>query len=126
WIVSPASVEIAAVVGFSTPDDHFAAGPHCRVKYSGSGRLSDAGGRPTIVSWILPPAGVKSASGITSAPDDHFAAGPYCCMKVSGSGGVVGAGGCPTIGAGIVSAAGVQKGGVISAPDDHLAAGPYC
>ena len=43
----------------SAPDDHFAAGPDCRVSYSGSGRVGGAGGRPTIGAGIVSPAGVQ-------------------------------------------------------------------
>ena len=37
--------------GASAPDDHFAAGPHCRVTASASGRVSGAGGCPTVRCW---------------------------------------------------------------------------
>ena len=43
----------------SAPDDHFAAGPHCRVKASGSGCVGGARGRPTIGAGIVPAAGVQ-------------------------------------------------------------------
>ena len=41
------------------PDHHFAAGPHCRVPVSGSGRVGGAGGRPTVGGGIVSPAGVQ-------------------------------------------------------------------
>ena len=91
----------------SAPDDHFAAGPDCRVTISASGRVGGAGGCPTIRAGIVSPAGVQTAAAVKSAPDDHFAAGPHCRVTDSGSGRVGGAGGCPTIRAGIVSPAGV-------------------
>ena len=72
----------------SAPDDHFTAGPHCRVNVSGSGRVGGAGGCPTVGAGIVSPAGVQKAAAIISAPDDHFAAGPDCRVHVSGSGGV--------------------------------------
>ena len=95
----------------SAPDDHFAAGPHCRVSESGSGRVGRAGGCPTVGAGIVSARRCsKTAEGaVTSAPDDHFTAGPDCRVTDSGSGRVGGAGGRPTIGAGIVSAAGVRK-----------------
>ena len=93
----------------STPDDHFAAGPDCRVSVSAGGRVGGAGGCPTIRAGIVSPAGVQKIVAIISAPDDHFTAGPDCRVSSSASGRVGGAGGRPTIGAGIVSAAGVQR-----------------
>jgi hypothetical protein len=49
-IVSPAAVAITdAAVTKATPDDHFAAGPHCRVPVSGSGRAGGAGSCPRVV-----------------------------------------------------------------------------
>ena len=95
--VSPASVQDRLPVK-SAPDDHFVAGPDCRVIDSGSGRVGGAGGCPTIGARIVSPASVQIAAGIVnSAPDDHFAAGPHCRVNVSGSGRVGGAGGCPTV-----------------------------
>jgi hypothetical protein len=93
-IVSPAGVQIAAII--SAPDDHFAAGPHCRVLVSGSGRAGGAGSCPTVGAGIVSPAGVQIAA-IKSAPNDHFAAGPHCRVKISGSGRAGGAGGCPRV-----------------------------
>ena len=93
----------------STPDDHFTAGPHCRVTESGSGRVGRAGGCPTIRAGIVSPAGVQERQlRSSSTPDDHFTAGPHCRVIGSGRGRVGRAGGCPTIRAGIVSPAGVQ------------------
>ena len=43
----------------SAPDDHFAAGPDCRVKLSGIGRVGGAGGCPTIGAGIVSAAGVQ-------------------------------------------------------------------
>ena len=45
----------------SAPDDHFAAGPHCRVTVSASGRVGGAGGCPTVRAGIVPPAGVRKS-----------------------------------------------------------------
>ena len=93
----------------SAPDDHFAAGPHRRVRVAGGGRVGGAGGCPTVGAGIVSPASVQDSRCRYSAPDDHFAAGPDCRVIVAGSGRVGGAGGCPTVRAGIVSAAGVQE-----------------
>ena len=93
---------------------------HCRSRLpcddSGGGRVSSAGGCPTVCAGIVSAAGVQIAADIISAPDDHFAAGPDCRVNESGSGRVGGAGGCPTIGAGIISAAGVEIVPMISPP----------
>ena len=49
----------------SAPDDHFAAGPHCRVTVSARGRVGGAGGCPTVGAGIISPAGVQMAAAIT-------------------------------------------------------------
>src|SRR6188472_2765840 len=79
WLfaVSPASVKIDAVI-ISAPDDHFIAGPHCRVKVSVDRRVGDTGGCPTVGARIVSPASIKNADVTKSAPNDHFAAGPNC------------------------------------------------
>jgi hypothetical protein len=89
-IVSP-----AGGVGSSTPDDHFIAGPHCRVPSSASGRVGRAGVRPTIGGRIVSLAGVHVQSAISSTPDDHLTAGPHCRVRVPINGRMVG--GCPGI-----------------------------
>ena len=48
---------LAAII--SAPDDHFTAGPDCRVIGSGSGRIGGAGGCPTVRARIVSPAGVQ-------------------------------------------------------------------
>ena len=57
-IVSPAGVETAVII-ISAPDDHFTAGPDCRVILSGSGCVGGAGGCPTVGARIISPAGVQ-------------------------------------------------------------------
>ena len=93
---------------FSAPDDHLAAGPDCSEIESAIGRVSGAGGCPTISAGIISAAGVESVSIDASAPDDHFAVGPHRGVEASTGGRAGCAGGCPTIGAGIISAAGVK------------------
>ena len=60
--VSPAGVQDHAAI-ISTPDDHFTArvSPHCGVIGSELGRVSPAGGRPSVRAGIVSPAGVKNA-----------------------------------------------------------------
>ena len=58
-IVSPAGVQ-SRLVPSSAPDDHFTAGPHCRVIESGVGCVGGAGSCPTIRAGIVSPAGVKA------------------------------------------------------------------
>ena len=72
----------------SAPDDHFTAGPDCRVPASGRGRIGGAGGRPTIGAGIVSPAGVQCACHCT-APDDHFTAGPDCRVRSRAAGALV-------------------------------------
>ena len=57
-IVSAAAVEAVRRCYPSTPNDHFTAGPDCRVKVPGRGRVGYAGGCPTIRAGIVSPAGV--------------------------------------------------------------------
>ena len=57
-IVSPAGVSNRS---YSTPDDHFTAGPDCCVKVSASRRVRDAGGCPTIRAGIVSPASVRNS-----------------------------------------------------------------
>jgi hypothetical protein len=107
-IVSPAGIQTAGTDNAnSAPNDHFAAGPHCRVIGSASGRISCADGCPTIRAGIVPPASGRIGVEV-STPDDHFAAGPNCRVIGSARGCINGARGCPTVRAGIVSAAGIQ------------------
>ena len=40
-------------IGVAAPDDHFTAGPHCRVKVSAGGRAGGAGGGPTICDGVV-------------------------------------------------------------------------
>ena len=128
-IIPAASIiSAASAVVHSAPNDHFAAGPDCRVKGSCRGRADGAGGCPTVGAGIISPTGVQTdGSATNSAPDDHFTASPHCRVIRSRSRRVVGAGGCPTVSAGIVFAASVEIISAIpSAPDDHFAAGPHC
>src|SRR5436190_1105038 len=55
----PASGLQNGVREISAPNDHFTAGPHCRlIGLSGRGRVGSAGGYPTVGVWIVSPAGV--------------------------------------------------------------------
>ena len=56
----------------SAPDDHFTAGPHCRVNVSGSGRVGRAGGCPTIRAGIVSPAGVRKPRSCQLHPKRSF------------------------------------------------------
>ena len=84
----PPVFKVAAEI-CSTPDDHFTAGPHCRVTVSGRGRVGGAGGCPTIRAGIVSPAGVQIVPQSASAPDDHFTAGPHCRVTVRPVGALV-------------------------------------
>ena len=127
-IVSPASIRITGAGPVAAaPNDHFAAGPDCRVTDSAGGRVGYVGDCPSICAGIVSPAGVKFVVTIISTPDDHFTAGPDCRVTPSASGRVGRASGCPAICVGIVSPAGVEKAAVTAAaPNDHFTAGPDC
>src|SRR5207245_8654094 len=91
--LSPASVGIRR---FSPPDDHFTAGPDCRLTKSGSGSVGGAGGCPTIRARIVSTAGVQNAFVIPTiaTPDADSTATADCtviasCVRIDG-----GAGGC--------------------------------
>ena len=77
-IVSPAGVQTAEAVK-SAPDDHFTAGPDCRLT-----QLVAEGALVVLVAVQLSvlgsylPARVERRAGGVAAPDDHFAAGPDC------------------------------------------------
>ena len=72
----------------STPDDHFTAGPDCRVKARAAGALVVLVAVQLSVLGIVSPAGVQVA-GAYPAPDDHFAAGPDCRVIYSAAGALV-------------------------------------
>src|SRR5437763_9868665 len=81
--IPPAGIRYAN--GISAPNDHFTAGPDCRMIRSGSGRVGGAGGSPTIRAGIVSPAGVdKVSAGDDTTPDDHFTAGPDVPVNVPG------------------------------------------
>ena len=85
--ISPAGVQMVVVNVKPTPDDHFTAGPDCRViAVGGVGALVVLVAVQLSVLGIVSPAGVQR--GVTShhsAPDDHFTAGPDCRVTDSGS-----------------------------------------
>src|SRR5439155_907546 len=125
--VSAAGVHRRQNGTYSATDDHFTAGPDCRVEPSGIRRVGSASRRPTIEVGIVSAAGIEIGCVISSTPDDHFRSGPDCCVTPSGIRRVGSAGRHPTIIGRIVSPAGVQMVSVIGAtPDDHFRAGPHC
>ena len=105
--VPPASVKIAFDIIIPAPDNHFIAGPNCRVIVSGTWRAGGVGSDPNIRIRIVSAAGVEKAAVNRSTPDNHFTAAPDRRVKVSDRGRVCGAGGYPTVGARIVSPAGI-------------------
>src|SRR5262249_10967412 len=108
----------------STPDDHFTAGPHCRVPGSGRGCVGGAGGCPTVGVGVVSSAGVERVTVVVEpAPHDHFVAGPHGRVSASRRGRVGGTRANPTVGNGVISAAGA--GAASCAPDDHFSASPH-
>ena len=69
--------EFKKLVLTTAPDNHFSAGPDCRVKSSSRRRVGDGGRRPRIGRRVVFAAGIQIASDvIITAPNDHFTAGP--------------------------------------------------
>src|SRR2546430_1341582 len=95
-------VSAAAIVVTTTPNDHVAAGPHCRVTTSASRCVYSAGSYPVVRAGTVSSAGVEI---VITAPDDHFTASPDCRVTVSGSGCVGSGGSHPTVGDRIVFSA---------------------
>jgi len=106
-IVLGAGVEIIIIT--TTPDDHFAASPHCGMPVPPRGGIASADSCPTVRDRIIFAATVKKATEpIPSTPDDHFAAGPDCRVAGSGSRRIHSSGRCPSIRAGIVLSTGIE------------------
>ena len=95
--VSAAGVHRRQNGTYSAPDDHFTAGPDCRVEPSGIRRVRSASRRPTIEIGIVSAAGIEIGCVISSTPDDHVASGPDCRVTPSRSGRVGSAGSCPAV-----------------------------
>src|SRR5437868_2168372 len=115
--VSAAGVHRRQNGTYSAPDDHFTAGPDCRVEPSGIRRVGSAGRHPTIIGRIVSPTGVQMVSVIGSTPDDHFRASPHCRVIHSAVGGAREVGWSPRVFN--TSARGIRDCGksVISASD---------
>src|SRR5262245_6950558 len=79
--ISAASVQI--VEEKSTPDNHFTAGPHCRVPNSGGRRVGGADGSPTVCAGIISATCPENLGIAKAAPDNHFTASPHCCVTGS-------------------------------------------
>jgi len=122
-IVSPAVV-LGKTTYKSTPDDHFATSPDCRMIGSAARRVDELSRSPTVRDWIVSPARVQIRT-VKSSPDDHLTSGPDCRELLSTGRRIGCAGRRPTIGAGIVSPPGIQKPAITSTPDDHFAASPH-
>ena len=94
-IVSPTGVQVIGLTS-TTPDDHFTAGPDCRVVVSCSRRVNSISRRPTVCPGIVSPARVQK-SGVNAAPDDHFTASPDRGGDVASSRSIGDAGTCPCV-----------------------------
>src|SRR5436190_2216565 len=82
----------------SAPDDHFAAGPDCRVKDSCKRGVSSAGSNPTIRDRVVSAASIRAIVAITSSPHNHLTARPHSAVTVSRRGRAGETGGDPTVG----------------------------
>ena len=109
--VSAAGVQIGGAAANSAPDDHFAAGPHCRLPVKPGIRRANSAVVPVqllVTGLYLPPVLREIDDVLISAPYYHFTASPHGRVMVPGSGRTDVRGGHPTVGAGIISAAGVR------------------
>src|SRR5437660_12752942 len=95
---------------YSAPDDHFTAGPDCRVEPSGIRRVGGASRRPTIEIGIVSAAGIEIGCVISSTPDDHVASGPDCRVTRSAFGRVASAGRVPILFSRILPPDGFEMG----------------
>jgi hypothetical protein len=121
--VCSAIVEIVHVAS-TTPNDHFAASPDCRVVASAGRRVGSACGSPAIGFESVSPDRVARLE-FPAAPNDHLVAGPHRSVPGAGSRSVGGVGRCPTICIGIISSSGAYIDNLArTSPDNHLAAGP--
>ena len=107
----PVFNESVREVARSAPDDHFAAGPHCRVTTVGAeGALVMLVAVQTIGAGIVSPASIKDhAAVIISRPRRSF----HCRSKLPcdarrARGRIGGAGSCPTVRSRIISPAGIK------------------
>jgi hypothetical protein len=107
------------------PNDHFVAGPYCRVRVSSKGRIGRGGGCPTIRAGIVSATAVEIGGVFGPAPNDHFSASPHGRMKVSAIRCVGCAGGDPAVYIWIVPSTGVpiMLGPIerFPSPDDQAA-----
>src|SRR4030095_3746614 len=55
-------VSIIEIEKNPTPDDHFSAGPHCRVRFSEKGRVHRGRSCPAVHARIISPAGVETTN----------------------------------------------------------------
>lgn len=113
------------------PDDHLIPRPHCRVRISRGGRVSESGRCPIIRARVVSATRVRVVERfIDATPDYHFIAVPYCCVSDPAKRHIYEAGREPTVVSGIISTASVQVGVVrdrISpTPDYHFIARPHC
>ena len=108
----------------STPDDHFAAGPHCRMKAPSAGApVVLVAVQLSVVGLYFPP--LFKDHKRKNPPQTIISLPVQTAVCPSGLGRVGSAGRGPTIRARIISPAGVQIGSVFeSTPDDHFTASP--
>ena len=111
------------------PDDHFTAGPDCRVTVSAEGALVVPGGCPRIRAGIVSPAGVRGAPGDIHPKRSFHCRSRLPCDPTRAEGALLVLVAVQRIRAGIVSArrcSNSRCSSILSAPDDHFTAGPDC
>ena len=113
---------------YSTPDDHFTAGPDCRVSLSARWARWWCWWPSNYPCWDCISRRCSRTPGcINSAPDDHFAAGPHCRVSSRRAGALVVLVAVQLFVPGLYLPPVFKRIAVtISTPDDHFTAGPDC
>ena len=109
----------------SAPDNHFGAGPHCRVRVSGSRHIGECWWLSKCRCWDCICRRCSTRKG-PARPRQSFRCRSTLPCELPGRWCVSGARRCPTVGDRIISSAGVRMTGLSAAPDDHFAPGPDC
>ena len=116
------------MVAKSAPDDHFTAGPNCRVIGSRIGRIGGAGGCPAICAGIVSPTSVQTA--LVPTPPQTIISLPVqtavCANRALGALVALVAVQLFVLGLYLPPVFNSMAHRSHSAPDDHFTAGPHC
>jgi len=106
--VSTTTVGISCPSKLSTPDDHFATCPNCRMVSSWIRGVRGARYGPAICAGLVSASSVQTIEPLKSTPHDHFAITPNCRIRRAAIRRIGSACGSPAISARIVSRASVD------------------